>query len=139
MTEPASAAFVPAPASVPMSASVPAASGGSAGAGGVGSAAQFGATLDVMAQAAVHVGTVNEEIAVLLSTLLAQLEPIAATWKGAASSAFQQLHQRWNADARKLNGALGGIAESLSGTHRRYSAAEEANTTAVNRVAGLIG
>ena len=123
MTEPASAAFVPAPAA-------PAASGG---------AAQFGATLDVMAQAAAHVGTVNEEIAVLLSTLLAQLEPIAATWKGAASSAFQQLHPRWNADARKLNAALGGIAESLSGTHRRYSAAEESNTTAVNRVAGLIG
>ena len=59
--------------------------------------------------------------------------------KGAASTAFQNLHQRWNADARKLNTALGGISESLSGTHRRYSAAEESNTTAVNRVAGLIG
>ena len=124
VTEPASAAFVPAPAAASAAPAV---------------AAQFGATLDVMAQAAVHVGTVNEEIAVLLSTLLAQLEPIAATWKGAASTAFQQLHQRWNADARKLNAALGGIAESLSGTHRRYSAAEESNTTAVNRVAGLIG
>lgn len=130
VTEPASAAprpYVPAPGG--------SAPGGSAPAG----AAQFGATLDVMAQAAVHVGTVNEEIAALLATLLAQLEPIASTWKGAASSAFQNLHQRWNADARKLNAALGGISESLSGTHRRYSAAEESNTTAVNRVAGLIG
>ena len=72
MTEPASAAFVPAPA-----ATAPA------------GPAQFGATLDVMAQAAAHVGTVNEEIAALLATLLAQLEPIAATWKGAASWAFQ--------------------------------------------------
>ena len=122
MTEPASSAFIPAP-------------GGAASTG----PAQFGATLDVMAQAAAHVGTVNEEIAALLATLLAQLEPIASTWKGAASGAFQNLHQRWNADARKLNAALGGIAESLSGTHRRYSAAEESNTTAVNRVAGLIG
>ena len=122
MTEPASSAFVPAP-------------GGAAS----GGPAQFGASLDVMAQAAAHVGTVNEEIAALLATLLAQLEPIAATWKGGASLAFQNLHQRWNADARKLNAALGGIAESLSGTHRRYSAAEESNTAAVNRVAGLIG
>jgi len=126
MTEPASSAFVPAPAPAP---------GGAAS----GGPAQFGATLDVMAQAAAHVGTVNEEIAALLATLLAQLEPIASTWKGAASGAFQNLHQRWNADARKLNAALGGIAESLSGIHRRYSAAEESNTTAVNRVAGLIG
>jgi WXG100 family type VII secretion target len=122
MTEPASAAFVPGP-------------GGPA----PGGSAQFGATLDVMAQAAVHVGTVNEEIAALLATLLAQLEPIASSWKGAASGAFQNLHQRWNADARKLNAALGGIAESLSGTHRRYTAAEDSNTAAVNRVAGLIG
>ena len=45
MTEPASSAFVPAP-------------GGAA----PGGPAQFGATLDVMAQAAAHVGMVNEEI-----------------------------------------------------------------------------
>ena len=99
---------------------------------------QFGASLDVMAQAAGHVRSVNEEIGTLLSTLMGQLEPIASTWKGAASSAFQQLHQRWNADAQKLNAALGSIAEALSGTHQAYSASEEANTAAVGRVAGLI-
>ncbi|MEY9927978.1 WXG100 family type VII secretion target [Catenulispora sp. GP43] len=134
MTEPASSAFVPAPAGA-----APASQGPVPQASVPQAPAQFGATLDVMAQAAAHVGTVNEEIATLLATLLAQLEPIASTWKGAASGAFQNLHQRWNADARKLNAALGGIAESLSGTHRRYTAAEESNTTAVNRVAGLIG
>ena len=123
VTEPASAAYVPTPGGPELP----------------GGPAQFGATLDVMAQAALHVGTVNEEIGALLATLLAQLEPIASTWKGAAATAFQQLHQRWNADARKLNVALGAIAESLSGTHRRYAAAEESNTAAVNRVAGLIG
>ena len=124
MTEPAATAAVPAQGWAP--------------AAGPGAATQFGASLDVMAQAAVHVRTVNEEIAALLATLLGQLEPIAATWKGAASTAFQQLHQRWNADAQKLNAALGGISESLSGTHRTYTAAEENNTAAVNRVAGLI-
>src|SRR5882672_1348685 len=100
--------------------------------------AQFGASLDVMAQAAVHVRTVNEEIGSLLGTLMGQLEPIASTWKGAASTAFQQLHERWNADAQKLNAALGSIAESLSGTHQVYSASEEATHAAVGRVAGLI-
>jgi len=137
MTEPASAAYVPAPGGpVPGG---PVSGSPVSGSPVSGGPAQFGASLDVMAQAAAHVGTVNEEIAALLATLLAQLEPIASTWKGAAATAFQQLHQRWNADARKLNVALGGIAESLSGTHRRYAAAEESNTAAVNRVAGLIG
>ena len=103
-----------------------------------GPATRFGADLDVMAQAAVHVRTVNEEIAGQLSTLLGQLEPIASTWKGAASSAFQQLHQRWNADARKLNAALLAIADALTGTHQAYSTSEEANHAAVSRVAGLI-
>jgi len=112
---------------VPMSDPVPA-----------GAATQFGASLDVMAQAAVHVRTVNEEIGTLLGTLMGQLEPIASTWKGAASSAFQQLHQRWNADAQKLNAALGSIAESLSGTHQAYSASEESSHAAIGRVAGLI-
>jgi WXG100 family type VII secretion target len=105
---------------------------------GSGPGAQFGASLDVMAQAAVQVRTVNEEIGQQLSTLMGQLEPIASTWKGAASSAFQQLHLRWNADAQKLNAALASIAEALSGTHKAYSASEEANHAAVNRVAGLI-
>jgi WXG100 family type VII secretion target len=131
MTEPASSAFVSAPGAAP--------GAGEPGGAAPGAPDRFGASLDVMAQAAAHVGTVNEEIAALLATLLAQLEPIASTWKGAASGAFQNLHQRWNADARKLNAALGGIAESLAGTHRRYSAAEESTTAAVNRVAGLIG
>ena len=115
---------------VPMSDAVP---GDSIGAG-----ARFGASLDVMAQAAVHVRAVNEDIGALLNTLMGQLEPIAGTWKGAASTAFQQLHQRWNADAQKLNAALGSIAESLSGTHRAYSASEETSHVAINRVAGLI-
>lgn len=99
---------------------------------------RFGASLDVMAQTAAHVRGVNEEIGTLLGTLMSQLEPIASTWRGAASSAFQQLHQRWNADAQKLNAALGGIAESLVATHRTYVASEDANTAAVGRVAGLI-
>jgi WXG100 family type VII secretion target len=105
---------------------------------GAAGGARFGASLDVMAQAAAHVRGVNEEIGTLLSTLMSQLEPIASTWKGAASSAFQQLHQRWNSDAQKLNAALGGIAESLVATHRTYTASEDANTAAVSRVAGLI-
>lgn len=99
---------------------------------------QFGASLDVMEAAAGHVRQVNEEIGVQLGTLMGQLEPIAATWKGAASTAFQQLHLRWNGDARKLNAALLAIADSLAGTHQTYTAAEDANHSAVSRVAGMI-
>ena len=104
-----------------------------------GPTGQFGASLDVMATAAQHVREVNEEISTQLSTLLGQLEPIAATWKGAAATAFQQLHQRWNGDARLLNTALGSIADALAGTHQSYTASEEANHAAVSRVAGMIG
>jgi WXG100 family type VII secretion target len=114
-----------------MTASMPAAQA-------TGPSGQFGASLDVMAAAAGHVRQVNEEIGAQLGTLMAQLEPIAATWRGAASTAFQQLHTRWNGDAQKLNAALLAIADALAGTHQAYTTAEEANHAAVSRVAGLI-
>jgi WXG100 family type VII secretion target len=102
-------------------------------------AGSFGTTVDVMQKAAQQVQQVSEEINGELRTLLSQLEPVSAGWKGQASAAFQQLMQRWNEDAQKLTQALQAIAESLDASTKNYSAAEDSNSSQISRISAILG
>ena len=87
-----------------------------------------------MQKAAQQVQQVSEEINAELNSLLSNLEPVAASWKGNAASAFQQLMARWQEDAGKLTQALAGIAEMLDSTNRSYSTAEENNSSQISAI-----
>jgi WXG100 family type VII secretion target len=102
-------------------------------------AGSFGTTVDVMQKAAQQVQQVSEEINGELRTLLAQIEPVADTWKGQASAAFQQLIQRWNEDAQQLTRALEGIAESLDVSTKNYAAVEESNASQISKISAILG
>src|SRR5260370_28849753 len=99
----------------------------------------FGTSVDVMQKAAQQVEQVSQEIGQELRSLESQLEPVAASWKGSAASAFQQLMLRWNEDASKLTQALNGIAEILGSTTKNSSTTEQDNASQIGRILGGLG
>lgn len=96
----------------------------------------FGTSTDVMQSAANSVEQTSQEISQALNSLKNQLEPLAGSWKGQASSAFNNLMMQWNEDATKLTQALSAISEALSGSTKNYNAAEEANNSAISKILG---
>ena len=99
----------------------------------------FNTDAATMQKAAQQVQQVSEEIGAELRSLAGNLEPVAASWKGAAASAFQQLMVRWNEDANKLTSALQSIAEMLDSTNKNYSQVEEANQSQISQILSGLG
>jgi len=87
-----------------------------------------------MQKAAQQVQQVSEEIGSELNSLASALEPVAASWKVSAASAFQQLMERWRQDATKLQQALADIAQMLEQTNKSYSQAEENNSSQIGAI-----
>jgi WXG100 family type VII secretion target len=102
-------------------------------------AGSFNTSADTMAKAAQQVQQVSEEISAELRSLQGNLEPVAASWRGSASSAFQQLMVRWSEDANKLTTALQGIAEMLQSTNTNYSQVEEGNRSQIANILSGLG
>lgn len=101
-------------------------------------AGSFNTDAATMQRAAQQVQQVSEEITAELRSLQGNLDPVAASWRGSASSAFQQLMVRWNEDASKLTSALQGISEMLDSTNKNYSQVEESNHSQIaNILSGL--
>jgi WXG100 family type VII secretion target len=60
-------------------------------------------------------------------------------WQGNAAVAFTRTYEMFSADFAKVLNALQVIHEKLVSTRNTYQATEDANTSRVNQVAGLIG
>jgi WXG100 family type VII secretion target len=105
----------------------------------VNMAGSFNTDAATMQKAAQQVQQVSEEINGELRALQANLDPVAASWKGAASSAFQQLMMRWHEDANKLTTALQGISEMLQSTNTNYSNVEESNQSQISAIMQGLG
>jgi WXG100 family type VII secretion target len=94
----------------------------------------YGTQTDVMQKAAQQVQQVADEINAELRSLEGNLAPVAASWKGAAQQAFQQLMERIMQDAQKLTQALQGISESLDSSTKSYSEAEQNNSSQISQI-----
>lgn len=105
----------------------------------VNMAGSFNTDATTMQKAAQQVQQVSDEISGELRALQGNLDPVAASWKGAAASAFQQLMVRWNEDAAKLTSALQGIAEMLDSTNKNYTQVEEANHSQISNILSGLG
>jgi WXG100 family type VII secretion target len=99
----------------------------------------FGTTFDEMNKAAQAVTQTVQEIQAEQRQLMSALEPIAQQWKGQASSAFQQLLQRFNDDAGKLTQALDAIGQALGANTKNYSAVEEQNNSSIGKLLSGLG
>jgi WXG100 family type VII secretion target len=93
--------------------------------------AQFGTRTDVLAQAAAHVERVNGEIQARLTSLAGSVAETSGFWRGESQRTFAGLMDRWQADARRLTEALGGISATIGQSASAYAAAEESGTTAL--------
>jgi WXG100 family type VII secretion target len=96
----------------------------------------FGTSTDVMASAANQVDQVSQEINQALSSLQNQIDPLAASWKGTAASAFNALMVQWHEDANKLTAALTDISQALSASGKNYAQTEESNHSAIASILG---
>ena len=89
----------------------------------------FRTEVATMEAASSHVFEVNEQVQAQLSNLLNRLEPLMATWQGAASMSFHTLKERWLENATKLNEALRGIGDGLVKNQASYVSTEDTNVS----------
>jgi len=83
-------------------------------------------TFATIHDAAEQTGITNRTIQTRLDDLYRQLQPIFATWTGAAAEGYQYQHQLWVQSAEDLNYVLQNIAMMLLETHDTYNQAETA-------------
>ncbi|XVV03255.1 WXG100 family type VII secretion target [Actinosynnema sp. CA-248983] len=76
-------------------------------------------------QAAKDIISVDESVQGILGQVRSTVDGVSASWAGQAATAFQTLMTRFDEDARKLQEALRGIAEQISGTAEIYARQEE--------------
>ena len=101
-------------------------------------AGQFTTTAEEMEAFARHMGEVSEQVQGELKKLDNLVSSIASGWKGQAATAYQNLQNRFNEDARGLNEALRKIQEAIDATTRAYSEAEAQQQSSLNSVGGQI-
>ena len=74
-----------------------------------------------------------------LGALRGKLAGIGAQWRGAGSSAFQQVMTRWDEDARKIISALNEFEANLQSSEQTYNANDEMQSQSFGKLAGRLG
>ncbi|MGH3439355.1 MAG: WXG100 family type VII secretion target [Sciscionella sp.] len=74
-----------------------------------------------------------------LASMRGKLSGIGAQWRGAGSSAFQQVMVRWDEDARKIISALNEFEQNLQTSERTYDAGDQAQQASFNKLGGRLG
>jgi WXG100 family type VII secretion target len=86
-----------------------------------------------MQAAATDVDQVSDQIKKLLDALGAEVASAPTHFRGAAAASFQQLMQRYDADAKQLQAALTGIASQLRAADHTYTASDQAQSAALTQ------
>ncbi|WP_433265741.1 WXG100 family type VII secretion target [Actinosynnema sp. CS-041913] len=81
----------------------------------------------------------NESVQAVLNQLRNTIDTVSGAWKGTAADAFNSLMARFNDDAAKLQEALVGIAEQISGTTQTYVQEEEQQAQEMSTIMGRLG
>jgi early secretory antigenic target protein ESAT-6 len=64
-----------------------------------------------------------------LDDLKAYLEPMRATWTGAAKESYEAKQREWDQSAGDLQQILNSIGQALNGAHDDFHAGESRNTS----------
>ena len=100
---------------------------------------QFRTTAEEMRAFSARIDQVNSSIQQELSSLNNLVGSITSGWQGQAATAYNQLQQRWNEDATKLNRVLDEIKQAIDATTRQYSATEEEQRSSLSNVSAHFG
>jgi WXG100 family type VII secretion target len=99
-------------------------------------AGQFGTEVETMRAVSVRIQDIKQGMQGHMSSLQSQLAPLAGTWRGQGSTAFQALMARWNEDATRINTALDEIAAKVGRSGQEYAASDEEGRQAFARLGG---
>jgi WXG100 family type VII secretion target len=93
------------------------------------------ATLD---KAASNMLNTQDQLNSALTKMASELEPLRTAWKGDASTAFQNLIERFQGDAQKMNQALEQIANTMSQNASKYAAQEQEQQQAMSQITNML-
>lgn len=74
-----------------------------------------------------------------LDVLRGKLESLRGAWAGQGAGAFQTLMLRWNEDATKIINALNEFESNLISSQSTYTAADDAQSSAMSRLTSRLG
>lgn len=99
---------------------------------------QFTTDQDLMRQGAIKVEDATAQIQSLLTQLRGGVDAMMGGWRGTASSAFAQVHEGFELQAKRINSALADIHTALVATGRTYEQQESSQTESFSGLAGQI-
>jgi WXG100 family type VII secretion target len=100
---------------------------------------QFRTTADEMRAFSARIAEVNSQIQQELSRLNNVVSSVSGGWQGAAATSYQQLQQKWNEDASKLNRVLNEIKEAIDSTSQQYTSTEQEQQSGLSKITSALG
>jgi WXG100 family type VII secretion target len=79
----------------------------------------------VMEQVAGKFESTNSAIQGMLSSLMAQLDPLQSRWAGAGGMSFTQVKVAWNDDMKKISRALTETADAVRTSGQNYTSTDD--------------
>lgn len=96
--------------------------------------AGFQAGSQELMQAAKRMDETNQALQANLKQVESAAESVEGAWRGSAAAAFQQLIQRYSADAKKLQESLRGIKDNIEGTARTTQQTEDEASSGISSI-----
>jgi len=86
-----------------------------------------------------RISDVNSQIQQELSRLNNLVESVTSGWQGDAAQSYNQLQQKWNEDASKLNKVLNEIKEAIDSTSAQYTSTEQEQHSSISKITSALG
>lgn len=81
----------------------------------------------------------NQQLMSNLSKLASECQQIEGAWKGLAATAFQNLMERFNSDAKNLNDSLNQISQSIGANAQNYAQQEQESQDSISKITSALG
>ncbi len=89
---------------------------------------QIRVSFPALEETASYIDSKSQEANQLLADLKSMLQPLVATWTGAAAENYNHKQHLWDTAAADLNSVLSQISTALHTANANYIEAESANT-----------
>ncbi|PWK90015.1 WXG100 family type VII secretion target [Lentzea atacamensis] len=99
----------------------------------------FGVSSEELDALAKRILEVDEQAQAKLRQVRNAADTVRASWKGTASTAFQNLIDRFDADAAKVQEALREIASQISESSKTYLQNEQAQEESIGTIGNRLG
>jgi WXG100 family type VII secretion target len=102
-------------------------------------AGQFATGAAELQKAGQQMEDVNQQLMSNLSKLAGECEQIRGTWKGVAATAFANLMERFQTDAKNLNDSLQQISEAVGANATNYAQQEQEAQQSISHISSALG